>query len=267
VSIEPGQRARQISTMHEHDICDVCGRTLLRGERTEPFIDGARRYEVCELCKPRALHEGWLREGALPDYPSSGSAPARRGSLFGRFRRRTRDEITLRDPSDDLEPQVPQTLDDELLMGDWASGPQAPGPGSVSGSQSSPSRRARQRPQPPRPERGREPRRIHAVPTQADHKVAAAVDVFNGTSHTRTIAGVARSLGAPEVSITADPDRSAIVWAIAAWELCWYRYEVDLSDEGENVRLDSQGYELDELGPHERFVNATADEAGRLVLA
>ena len=34
---------------------------------------------------------------------------------------------------------------------------------------------------------------------------------------------------------------------VASWELCWYRYEVDLSDEVPTVRLAAQGYELDEL--------------------
>ena len=41
-----------IRTSHEHDVCDVCARTLLRGEKTEPFVNGGRRYTVCELCKP-----------------------------------------------------------------------------------------------------------------------------------------------------------------------------------------------------------------------
>ena len=48
-----------------HTICDVCGRTLLRGERSEVYIDGGARRSVCELCKSRALHEGWLREGTV----------------------------------------------------------------------------------------------------------------------------------------------------------------------------------------------------------
>ena len=48
-------------------VCDVCGRTLLRGEHAEVYIDGGVRRSVCELCKSRALHEGWLREGTVPD--------------------------------------------------------------------------------------------------------------------------------------------------------------------------------------------------------
>jgi hypothetical protein len=52
-----------------------------------------------------------------------------------------------------------------------------------------------------------------------------------------------------------------------AWELCWYRYEVDLSDEVPSVRVAGQGYELDELSPEERHCNAVADDRGTLDLS
>ena len=43
-----------------------------------------------------------------------------------------------------------------------------------------------------------------------------------------------------------------MVQIVVAWELCWYRYEVDLAEEGANgVRAAGQGYELTELEPHE----------------
>src|SRR5580704_5470999 len=79
---------RSIRTTQQHDVCDVCERTLLRGEQTEVFVNGGRRYSVCELCKPHALHEGWMREGAIPDYSDAGGVPDRRRSLFGRRRAR-----------------------------------------------------------------------------------------------------------------------------------------------------------------------------------
>jgi hypothetical protein len=82
------------------------------------------------------------------------------------------------------------------------------------------------------------------------------------------VAGVARSLGAPDVAVTASPDQSSQVEVVVAWELCWYRYEVDLADEGvAGVRVAGQGYELSELGPDHPAANAGADEHGLLGLA
>ena len=43
-----------------------------------------------------------------------------------------------------------------------------------------------------------------------------------------------------------------MVGIVVAWELCWYRYEVDLADEAAGVRVAAQGYELDELPPRTR---------------
>ena len=43
--------------------CDVCGRTLLRGEHADVFLHSGSRRMVCQLCTARAAHEGWIREG------------------------------------------------------------------------------------------------------------------------------------------------------------------------------------------------------------
>jgi hypothetical protein len=252
-------QTRSIRTIHDHDVCDVCTRTLLRGEHTEVFVGGGRRYNVCELCKPHALHEGWMREGAIPDFQSGSEREQRRRSLFGRRRGRGRGErqIELQAPAE------PRTLDDELSLGSWP--PPATSPSLAAATESVPLSA-------PAPGRGglrdrvREPRHVHAIPTSGDHKIAAAVDVFNSSQHRRTVAGVARSLGAPAVNITPDPTHPSLVWIVVSWELCWYRYEVDLSDDRGNARLDGQGYELDELAEYERIGNASSDDSGALIL-
>ena len=51
------------------------------------------------------------------------------------------------------------------------------------------------------------------------------------------------------------------------WELSWYRFEVDLSDEGCGVRREGHGAELGDLADDEQVVNAAADERGGLHLA
>ena len=248
-----------ITTSHDHDVCDVCTRTLLRGEKTEVFINGGRRYNVCELCKPHALHEGWMREGAIPEFQGANDRTQRRRSLFGRRRGKNAVELS--------EPVGPRTLDDELSYGSWGMPAHAAAPGHASahGYASAPE----PVPVAPAERRGsrvREPRHVHAIPTSGDHKIAVAVDVFNASEHRRTVAGVARSLGAPTVSIVPDETHPSIVWIAVSWELCWYRYEVDLSDPQGHARLDSQGYELAELAEHELAGNASSDDSGALIL-
>jgi hypothetical protein len=219
-------------------VCDVCGRTLLRGEHAEVYIDGGARRSVCELCKSRALHEGWVREGTLPTYDSGEATSSRRGSLLSRLRRRREA------PPAPAERPMAETEPEPEPDPQPAPPPRAP------------RRRTR--------EPGREPRHVRAVPIGAEQKIASAIEVFNNSEHRRTVAGVARSLGAPDVSIHPNGEHSSLVDIVASWELCWYRYEVDLSDEVPVVRVAAQGYELDELSPREREPNASYGQHGAL---
>jgi hypothetical protein len=224
---------RDIRTSTAYTVCDVCGRTLLRGERSEVYLHGGERHSVCELCKSRALHEGWVKEGTVPSYGDGGSRSERRRSLLGRLRARR-------------EEREATEVDEETFI-DEAPPPQAP-----------PASRTR--------ERAREPRHVRAVPTSSEQKTASAIDLFNESEHIRTVSGVARSLGLPAVSVLPSDTRPSLVNVVVSWELCWYRYEVDLSDEVPSVRVTGQGYELEELDAQERLGNAVADETGALAL-
>jgi hypothetical protein len=223
---------RDIRTFHESLQCEVCGRTLLRGERAETWLAGGARRQVCELCTPRALHEGWVREGARLETASRAPAGERRRSLIGRLRQRLERAEDTAERGLDHAPEA---------------GTPAPPPAAV--------------PMPPR-----EPRQVRAIPTDPDHRVHAALEVFNGSEQTRTIAGVARSLGAPAVSVRAVPGTSRVAIAVS-WELSWYRFEVELADDHPGASRVGQGYELAELEPDERVANAAADEYGRLALS
>src|SRR5687767_372208 len=80
---------KELSPSLEMVACDVCGRTILKGERTEPYMvpDGTRRL-VCELCVRRAESAGWLRESLHGDLPATTPRAEPRRSLLGRLRRR-----------------------------------------------------------------------------------------------------------------------------------------------------------------------------------
>ncbi len=233
-------------------VCDVCGRTMLRGERAEAYIHGGDRRWVCELCKSRALQEGWVREGTDPSYDGASAGPERRRSLLGRLRSR-------RESVGNSDMRTSGQLDEELGAADApASGwvePPAPAPAPASDG-------AR-----PRRQRIREPRHVRAIPTSTEHKAASAVELFNSSEHTRTVSGVARSLGLPTVAVSPSDVSASLVNVVVSWELCWYRYEVDLSEEVPSVRVAGQGYELDELTADERQANAMADDGGLLSLA
>jgi hypothetical protein len=212
--------------------CDVCGRTLLRGERPHHYVDRGTQRTVCELCTARAEQEGWIREGTVPAYADAASQRDRRRSLFGRLRRRREASAVAEDDFDPLaapEPRAPVAVPPER--------PQA---------------------------RRRETRHVRAVPTSAEHRIAFAIEAFNGSEHPRTVAGVARSLGLPSVSVRPVLGHPSVVQLVIAWELYWYRYEFDLADEDSGVRLAAQGQELDELTEAERGPNAGCDEYGRL---
>ena len=59
-------------------------------------------------------------------------------------------------------------------------------------------------------------------------------------------------------------DVAGLVSILVAWELCWYRYRVDIDDPEAGAQLVAQGTELSELERDEREGNAVADERGAL---
>jgi hypothetical protein len=238
---------KELKTDEEPIACDVCGRTILKGERTEPFLaPGGRRKTVCELCIPRADHEGWIREAAQNDIPATRVRPQQRRSFVGRLRGMFDGD------GRDAEPE-PVAEEPPIFADDG----QAPAP-------APPREREREREREPvRPSR-RESRHIRAVPTTAEVKVDRAIEVFNSSDHPRTIAGIGRTLGTPWVHASPDTAAPSEVTIVVAWELSWYRYRVDLGDADEPILLLEKGDELSELEEPLRDWNALADENGRL---
>jgi hypothetical protein len=112
------------------------------------------------------------------------------------------------------------------------------------------------------------PSPVRASPTRRAGVASAperAIDVFNASEFPRRIAGIARSLGAPAVNVCQVVDTvGETVSIVVAWELCWYRYEVDLDVQAPAARLATQGTELEELARGERSANTPVDETGLL---
>lgn len=263
---------KSISTNMNVVACDVCGRTLLRGEHADVFLHGGSRRTVCELCTSRAVHEGWIREGL--DGATGARASDRRGarSLLSSLRRR-RGPGGGEEPERDYPPAPAPVAEPSYDRASWDPDHYDPG-APVHDPEpeppvADPAIRVSAGPigapaEDPSAARPREPRHVHAVPTNAELKVARALEVFNASPHRRTVAGVARSLGAPIVAANPSATEGAIVAITVAWELSWYRYEVDLGDEASGVRVVAQGTELEELSGEERTPNAEADEHGGL---
>ena len=240
---------KELRPFHDPVSCDVCGRTILKGERTETYLaPGGHRNLVCELCFVRAEHAGWIRESAADQLPTRASRPQERRALLGRLRRR-RDEPATTQPAEPLAGDFdPYAENGAGELDPYEAQPEAP--------PAEPRRR-----EPPQ-----DPRHVRAVPTTAEVKVERALELFNGSEHQRTVAGLTRTLGFPWATAIPDVDAPSAVTLVVAWELSWYRYRIDLGDTADPVALQEKGDELNDIDEALRRWNAGLDEEGRLVV-
>ncbi len=238
---------KELRPFHDPIACDVCGRTILKGERTEAYLaPGGHRNLVCELCFVRAEHAGWIRESAADQIPTRAGRPQDRRLGFGRLRRR-RDAAV--DPGRRVDPEPPSPYEEPAAETSPFDEPSA---------EPQPAARRREPPQ--------DPRHVRAVPTTAEVKIERALDLFNGSEHQRTVAGLTRSLGYPWATAVPDSAAPSAVTVVVAWELSWYRFRIDLGDTAEPVALQEKGDELNDIEEALRRWNAGLDEEGRLVV-
>jgi len=246
---------RTIVTSQPDVACDVCERRLLRGEQWDIFVVAGRRRTVCELCAPRAAHEGWRRESDTSAASLPPLRPRRGRSFFDRLRQVAKPE-------------------DEIASGEVLP-VRAPAPAAAAAAAAEPSpydfldsyAGAGE----PEPAAGVAPARATAVQAEEVDEslwyLERALQLFNRSEFPRRVAGVSRSLGAPEVSVRAAEHLESVILIVVAWELCWYRYEVDLSVEAAEAKVLAQGTERSELSRDERAVNASAGDSGELSLS
>jgi predicted Fe-S protein YdhL (DUF1289 family) len=244
---------KELRPVHDAVSCDVCGRTILKGERAEWYLaPGGHRHQVCDLCATRAQHHGWIRESGAGDVPARLPRNEPRRGVLGRLRK--------------ARPVGRQAEDEARLAEQEAMFGGGNGADGVRLKADPESGEAEEVAPPPRPRsRPQNPRHVRAVPTTAEVKVERALELFNGSGHQRTVAGLARTLGQPWVSALPDPAQASAVTLLVAWELSWYRYRVDLGDEADPVMMLDKGDEIDEIDESLRAWNAALDTVGRLV--
>lgn len=91
-----------------------------------------------------------------------------------------------------------------------------------------------------------------------------AADLFNASQYRRTVSGIAKSLGEPQVSIVVLSGVNAEVVVTVAWDISWYQYRVT-PDSDNPVRLEERGHDPAELEGASTEWNAHLDVDGRVV--
>jgi hypothetical protein len=219
--------------------CSVCGRTILKGERTRTYLtpDGDRRT-VCDLCRSRAeaLHWVWA-EVANQRHP--GPALRRRDSLVAWLRARARRRA------------APEPAAEAARNGE--------GNGAGEAADAPPQR------VPDPAARGARVGRAGAIP-EPGTRLERAVSRFNESEHARTVAGLSKTLGPPLVSVGAAAGSPNEIRLTVAWELSWYQWGVDLAEQSRAVYEIDKGYEIAEIDAPARQWNAHAAEDGNLRL-
>lgn len=245
------------------DICSICGRTMLKGERTESYVDADHApAHVCVLCRPAAERMGWLRsaliaEGARVD---RGDRRRQRTGLLSRRRGRRREDPSDAHPRETAPPAVQEGQTAQGGAPEGAEPAESP-PGEPDRSAARSAKDALSRFTAPG---RRAPRPVRAVPSSPEARFELALALFNASDHVRTVASITRSLGSPSVSVGSLSGSAGDVRLTVAWDLSWYQWAVDLTDPEGPVRALAKGAEVSELDQPARQWNAHADEAGRL---
>ncbi len=239
---------RTIVTSQPDVACELCARRLLRGEQHEVFLADGRPRTVCELCAPRAADAGWVRERDGEATLTPIAAPRRGRGFLERLR---------------LGSRAGEPTPAQELAGDSS---YEPPPGERAARRRRQADAAARAPAGAAGPEGQAHDFDPAIAAPEASPLEHAAGVFNASEYPRRIAGLMRSLGAPAVCIIPAEHLVGAFRITLAWELCWYRYEVDLTSDSAQVRPLEQGTELAQLSREERHANAHVAGDGTVFL-
>jgi hypothetical protein len=100
--------------------------------------------------------------------------------------------------------------------------------------------------------------------SQEEQALLRAAELFNRSSHRRTVEGLVRSLGPPQVSLVLLSGVNPEVVITICWEISWYQYRVSL-DAPQPIQLAQRGYDPSEIPPAYTGWNAQVGEGGAIV--
>jgi hypothetical protein len=224
---------------------------MLRGERLWDYVTpGGEPRRVCVLCKARAESAGWLPAEVAATRTEQAPRRSRARALRERLARAA--ESARARPAAEPEPagESPPRRRRRLLV-------ERPDPPEERGADAPRRERTRS------PERRRRPLPA-ARPDDSSRRARHAVDRFNASEASRTVAGLTRSLGEPRASIQLG-GRGKPATVTVAWELSWYQWAIDPGEHGA-VREVGKGKEIGELSEADRRWNARIADDGSLRL-
>jgi len=99
--------------------------------------------------------------------------------------------------------------------------------------------------------------------SEAELAIVEAADRFNSSQYRRTVGGIAKSLGLPNVSIVPLSGVTADVVVTIAWEISWYQYRI--TADSAPIRLAERGHDPADLEGSFTEWNAHMEEDGRVV--
>jgi hypothetical protein len=100
--------------------------------------------------------------------------------------------------------------------------------------------------------------------SEPEQAIVEAVALFNASAFRRTVEGVARSLGSPQVSVLALSGFRPEVVITVAWDISWYQYRVDF-DSSQPVRNAERGLDANDIDESFRGWNARLDDDGYIL--